>query len=183
MEPSGNVALNKQRLIPVALYYGFMAALVNSILTIINHIAGTSDWSNITIGVIFYFALVVVCTVAQVYAVRIFRDEHLGGSIDFIKSFIICLFVCIVSYIIISILNYIFITYIDPDLIPRILQTIERTLEEKHVGPEQIDQALKIAARNVSPSAQFISVIINGTVWGIFTGLVVSLSLKKKLSY
>jgi hypothetical protein len=176
-------AVGKTGPVQFALYYGLLAALVNSLITIVNHVAGTSDWSNITIGIAFYFTLIIVCAVMQYYAVKIYRTEHFKENISFAEKFKICFVICLVSYVILSVVNYIFIVYVDADIVNNILATIEKSLVEKQIGPAELDKAMQVAARNVSPSAQFTSVIVNGTVWGTLTGVIISLALKKRIPY
>jgi di/tricarboxylate transporter len=175
-----HIATEKQSILSVGLHYACYAALVNALLISISHITGISDWSNIAISVIFYFLYVIVCGLGQIYAIKFYLNKHILRDFPFRKIFILCLIICFICALFSSIVNYAFVEYIDSDITSRILTTIEKTLEKQQLSPEQIDHALEIAKHNISPSAQFIFVIKNGLVWGIITGLIISLVYKIK---
>jgi hypothetical protein len=76
--------------------------------------------------------------------------------------------------------NVIYMTWIDPTAVDRMIDLMEEGYYKGGYSEEQVSAAMKFAGKLHSPVMQFFSVIIGTTVIGVIISLIVSIFVKKE---
>ena len=116
-----------------------------------------------------------------VYSTIQYRDNVLGGSITYGKALgfgtLVILFAAIVS----AVYTYLFYTYIDPEMINKILEMTEEEMVNKGMPDEQIEMALKMQSKFMKPWLMALFSIPTITFTGFILSLFTSIFLKKEV--
>jgi hypothetical protein len=87
------------------------------------------------VSLIVSFGLIIVFAVL---GTRIYRDNVLGGQINYGKKFISVLLISLIALILSSILNYFFYELVDPEYIARQADDFLLAMEERGLTDEQM---------------------------------------------
>lgn len=151
--------------ISTAIKYGLIGGGVLFAWTLL---AGVLDlMGNTTVG----FVVGLIIYIGLVYAViKHHRDEDLGGYITMGRAFIVGLVTCILMGIIGGISNYVYLTYIDPGAVEKILAASAEMMEGFGLNEEQMEEAMKGAREGMG----FTSQLLNSTIMSAIFGAIIS---------
>lgn len=173
----------KSTLLKSALVYGLYAGLISILLSVIIWAGGLLEslgmWGSALIGIL---SLVVTLIILIIFT-RMYRDKELGGVITFGQAFQFGILVIVVSIIVSSIYTFIFQSFIDPDYMVRVMQSIQDKtlayLERMGASDAQIDKTM---ARFAEVPTVFKSIkqgLISGLIGGAILSLISSAVIKK----
>jgi len=165
---------NRPSILKPAMTYGVIIALVMIILSVLAWILGEEGalWLSF-INWIAYFGILYYC-------LKNWRDKYKGGYITYgmaFKSGVIFMFF---ASIIFAFYNLIYMTWIDPQYMDRLMDVAEETYYNQGMSDEQIDLALSMFSKMKSPGVQFFSVIFGTTLIGVVISLIVSIFVKRE---
>ncbi len=153
--------------------YGVTLGLVFVIYQTIMWMLGLTI-ENIT-GYIGYLILIA----GIVLATKAFRDNELGGFITYGKSLATGLLVSLFASIVLSVFIYVLHKFIDPGLVDKSLAEVSRRLYEGGFTEEQIDTAMQLQERVLTPFVIAIGQLFNTVFMGFLFSLITSIFLKK----
>ena len=157
-----------------ALTWGIILGLVSIVYSVILYMV--DQVFNQTLG----YLSILILIAGLVISVKSYRDNVLEGEITFGKAFGFGVLVALVSAVLGAIYSYLLYTVIDPDLQKKMLEMAAEKMLEKGVPEGQIDQALEITKRFMSPVITSIGAVFSGTLIGTIISLVVAAIFKKE---
>ncbi|MBL7112142.1 MAG: DUF4199 domain-containing protein [Bacteroidales bacterium] len=157
-----------------ALTWGIILGLVSIVYSVILYMV--DQVFNQTLG----YLSILILIAGLVISVKSYRDNVLEGEITFGKAFGFGVLVALVSAVLGAIYNYLLYTVIDPDLQKKMLEMAAEKMLEQGMPEGQIDQALEITKRFMSPVFTSIIAVFSGTLFGTIISLVVAAIFKKE---
>ena len=112
--------------------------------------------------------------------IKTYRDNFLGGVISYGHSLGAGVLISLYSSVITAIFAYLLYKFIDPDLTKKMLSVVEETLLAKGIPEEQIEMALKIQEKMITPFITSISTLFGGVLIGFIISLIISIFTKKE---
>lgn len=165
---------NRPSILRPAMTYGLIIALIIIFLAVVGWISGLEGktwlgWINWAI----YF-------VALYFCLRNWRDQHLGGYIRYGQSLSAGILFMFFASVIYGFYNVIYLTWIDPTAVERMLDIMEEEYYRRGFTEEQVSAAMNFATKLRGPGMQFFSVIIGTTFIGVIISLIVSIFIKRE---
>lgn len=164
-----------------ALRYGLIGSAAAIAVNLVSQLLGWADGSDMLMAVLVGVVGIAVYVVAQVMGVQHHRDNELGGYISFGRAFLVCLAIAMIMAIIGAIWNYIYLSFIDPDMMERMTEMLREQYEEMGMSEDDIDNALSMVDMTTSPMVQLLSGIFGGALIGVITGLIIGAVMKKEV--
>ena len=109
-----------------------------------------------------------------------YRNNNLGGSISYGQALGYGTVMIVIAALISSIYNYIFISYIDPSMIDKMIAMGEEELLKQGMSDEQIEMAQSIQKKIMSPGLMNIFGFIGMVIVGFIINLITSAIVKKE---
>jgi len=147
--------------IGIALFVVFIAADVD--------IQGPARWLNVLV-------LAVMIFLAHKY----FKDNG-DGFMTIGQGTGIGFWMCLVSSSISSVFTYVYVKFIDAGFIQQMMDKTREGMEEKGtMSEEQVDQAMSITSKFMTPEMMLIFGMVFGILFGVLIALVVGLFTQRK---
>lgn len=147
--------------IGIALFVIFIAAGVD--------IQGPARWLNVLV-------LAVVIFLAHKYF-----KENGDGYMTIGQGTGIGFWMCLVSSSLSSVFTYVYVKFIDTGFIQQMMDKTREGMEEKGtMSEEQVDQAMAMTAKFMTPEMMLILGLVFGVIFGVIVALIVSLFTQKK---
>jgi len=164
---------NRRLILKPAMTYGVIIALVMIILAVLGWILGeeSAKWLK-WISWPAYFAVLYYC-------LKNWRDQHNGGYLLYKQAFGAGVLFMFFASIIFAFYNVIYLTWIDPESINRIIDEAEELYYQQGMSDEQVEMAMTWFSKMNSPGMQFFSAIFGTTLIGVILSLIVSFFIKK----
>ncbi len=158
------------------LKYGLIVTSTGIILSLIAFIAGLdkSDagqyigWLNIPIMI-----------VLMVMAIKEMRTKFLDGFITFGQAFKTTSLMVLISSFLTAIYTYLYFTVINPSMVDYIREKQIMGMEERGMSSDQIDQAMAMSEKFMSPVMMTVFAFLGGILLGIIAAAIVSAIVKK----
>ncbi|MGK0364900.1 MAG: hypothetical protein ACI85O_001960 [Saprospiraceae bacterium] len=170
--------------VQTALRYGLIGGAASVITGLIMHITGISDGSSLGMLASTIISGVIGLGIFigfQIAAVRKHRDEELGGYISFGRAFLVCLIVAFTISVISIIWNYVYMNFIDPDFMSRVIDNTIEFMEKMELSDDIIEQAIEDVKAGVDNSVMGQLKSLGGsTIFSSIIGLIVAASTKKE---
>jgi len=109
-----------------------------------------------------------------------YRDNSLNGSITYGQAVGFGVMMLLFASVVSAIYSYIFLSFIDPEFINKILQMTEDQLIEKGMPDNQIEMAIEMQRKFMKPVIMALMSIPSYTIVGLIISLITSIFLKKK---
>lgn len=160
-----------------ALNYGAILGIVFVIISILFYIAGmdtaASRWSQWL-----YYAIMIGMII---FAVKTYRDQYLGGAINFGHALGTGVLVVLFGSLIYAVYTYIFLAFFDATVIEKMLITAEDDMIARGMSDAEIDQAMGITRRFMSnPAVIALFMVVTFVFFGFIFSLIISLFMKKE---
>jgi hypothetical protein len=156
--------------------YGAILGIIMVIVSVLLYLLGLMKFNILMSVVIFLINVGILVTVVFIGTKR-YRDDMLGGYIDYGKAFLVGMLIVVFSSVLTTFYNIVFNTFIDPDYYDRTIEAAKEWtgnfMYSKGVPEEQIDQALEQMSSREKPSV--VSMIFGGIVTGAIGGAIISL--------
>jgi hypothetical protein len=153
---------------------GVILGLVLIIYTVLLYI--TDLTFNTGMGVLVYVILIAGIFIGT----KSYRDKVLDGSISYGKALTTGVLISVFAAIIISVFIYILYKWIDPGLMDKIVKMKEDKMLDRGMSADQVEQAMNMAKKFMSPLITMIGSIISYVLIGTIISLVTSAILKKE---
>ncbi len=132
-------------------------------------------------SVIRYFSYVLIL-VGLFYTSKIYRDKYLGGFITFQNSFSVAFIAGIISSVFLSIFTYIFFTYIGPEEIDEMMKIAEEKMIDSNpeMSDDELDMAMNISKKMMTPVWMTIWALLGNAFFSAIFALIISIFVKKE---
>lgn len=161
-----------------SLIYGLLTAAVSIVFSILTYILDVPFKSPVM-----YFSFVILLA-GILYGTFQYRNVNLGGYISFGKAFLSGFLIVITASILSSLYTYIFLTFIDPGYLEKIIQvTMEQTeakMAEKGVPADQMEPALAMTRKFMNPAIMTVMGILSSALFGAILSLISAAIIKKE---
>jgi hypothetical protein len=159
---------------------GLRYGLIGGVIAIAYFVILTVAGIDMTQGIGRWASL--IFTVAIIYFAHKYYKDNGDGYMSIGQGIGIGFWISLVSSFISSTFTFIYIKFIDDTFIQQLLDQSRQSMEESGNGmsDEQIDQAMEMTAKFMTPGSMFIFGIIGGLVIGLIVAVIVSLITQKK---
>ena len=115
-----------------------------------------------------------------IYVIIYYRDNINNGYISYFEALKLGTSVAFFSSVIMAFYTFIFITYLNPDMLANILKTTEQAVLQSNpeISEEELDLALEMVAKLTQPHWMMIMGVLSGTFMGFFFSSLLSFFLK-----
>lgn len=159
----------------VGIRYGLIMAVISIAYFVILNLLGVDMSQGVGRwgGLVFNIAVIVL-------AHKYFKDNG-DGFMSFGQGFGIGLWIGLISSAISSVFTYIYVKFIDQGFIQQILDKTRESMEEKgNLTEEQIDQAMQMTSKFMTPESMLIFGLIGGFIMLLICTLIVTIFTQKK---
>src|ERR1051326_8828210 len=108
-----------------------------------------------------------------------FRKRAMGGYLTYGKAFGSCYLIMLFASVLLSIFLYVYIKFIDPNLMDNAMMQAEENMRQKGMSDEQMEMGMKYVRMFMTPGAIAIMTIIFYQIFGSILGLIVAAFLSK----
>jgi len=157
-----------------AMIYGLYLALALTLFSVILYATGLI--LNQKIGYISLVIYVVGIILAQIH----YRDSELNGNISYSQALGFGVSIMLFSGIITALYTIILYTIIDPGLIEQMKNIQEEAMLKKGMSEDQIETAMSIASKMMSPAWLSIMGLFGSVFMGTVVSLITSIFVKKQ---
>lgn len=124
--------------------------------------------------------LIMVATFFTIYlGIKEIRETQLDGFLTFGQGFKSGMAIALIAGIVSAIFTYIYIEFIDPGLIDKVMATTEAQWEEQNMPEEQMDMARKWMGYMMNPLIMSLIATVSVIFWGMIKSLIAAALLKK----
>lgn len=115
------------------------------------------------------------------YVITHYRDTFNSGYISYSQSLKLGTSVAFFSSVIMAFYTFIYITYLNSDMLSNILKMTEQAVLQSNpeISEEELDLALEMTGKLAQPHWIMIMGVLSGTFMGFFYSLVLSFFVKK----
>lgn len=169
----------KQGISPVeiAIRYGFLLALASVLIDFITRVVGLSV---LVYSIVAGTLALVLTVVSVVLAHKAFKRAN-GGVMTYFQGVLIALIMILISSLVASLFNYLYVNYVDPDFVGRMKDEMTAFMERNRVPQDQIDKSVaKFDDMNPTPVKALLNGLKNGFIGGVVLGAVISAFTKQK---
>ena len=164
----------KPKLWKSALYWGVILAIVSIIYNLVLYFLDLSleKWAS-WVSLLFFIPILVIAT-------KSYRDSDLGGVMTYGQSLGFGVLVVLFSSLIYAVYYFVFLSYVDPGMIDKMVIMQEEEMLKQGVPEEQIEQAMGMVKKFMTPLIINIFAIPFSVFFGFIICLLTSIFLKKK---
>ena len=165
---------NRPSILKPAMSYGLIIALVIIIFAVLAWLLGLEgakwlQWINWAA----YFGVLYFC-------LKNWRDNYNGGYLRYGQSLSAGILFMFFASIIYAFYNVVYLTWIDPEAVNRMLDIMEDEYYKMGWTEEQVSSMMEFGSKLHKPGMQFFSVIIGTTFIGVILSLIVSIFIRKE---
>ncbi len=164
---------NKNDLYRNGLNYGLILALSLIIFTVVLSLFQVIN-SNVTL-----LAQVTFTSVAIVFGNKNLRDNMQGGFISYGRSLGSGTYIGFIAGIAMALFTYLFYGMISPESLETVIKASEEQILQQGIPEEQLDMAMSITRKLMTPSVMAVSAFFNTIFWAFLSSLVISAVLKR----
>jgi hypothetical protein len=161
-----------------SLIYGLLTAAISIVFSVITYILGLPFQSPVM-----YFSFVILLG-GLIYGTLQYKNVYLGGYISFGKAFLSGFLIVLTAAIVASLYTFIFLTFIDPAYLEKIIQQSldqsEAKMVAKGLSQDQIDGALAVTRKFMTPVIMSVMGILSNAFFGAILSLIGAAFLKKE---
>ncbi|MGI8892995.1 MAG: DUF4199 domain-containing protein [Bacteroidia bacterium] len=171
------MSLEKNSQLKFTLNYGAILGAVFVILAIIFYIAGM-DAANSRWTQWLYYAIMIGMII---YAIKTYRDEYLGGAINYAHALGTGVLVVLFGSLIYAVYTYFFLAFVDSSIIEKTLLAAEEDMINRGMSDAEIDQAMSLTRSFMSnPAIIALFMVASFVFFGFIFSLIISLLMKKE---
>jgi len=157
--------------------YGLILGLVIIIFTSLFYFLGQSTRSSSM-----SFLPIVFTAVAITFGTKNLRDKFQGGYISYGRALGSGVLITLFGAVIQSFFTYVFFTYISPESLTLMLDTMEQAFIDQGQSEEQIAATMQMTKQFMGPTTLAISGIFSAMLWGLILSLVSAAFVKRNES-
>jgi len=166
--------MKKGNVLQFSLTWGVISAIFFLIFSVIIYVANLQGSTAVSLINMALFGGVFV------FVIKKFRDQEQEGYLLFGQGVAISAIMGVVISLLSSIYTYILMAFYDKGLIEKILIESENSMIDQGLDDAQIDAAMEMTAKFMTPGFITISAFFSTIIMAIVIGLIVSAILKKQ---
>ena len=144
---------------PYVTRWGVIIGVIGAVLTMGMYVGGNSlspmVWTFTTMGI--GLLSLILSGVLATRGVRAYRETELGGLIPFGKAFLVAFLILVISSLISSVFNLLYITVIDPDFANNMVSRMSDWFAEVGMDEAQIEAQTEQMKKNFSLNRQLLN--------------------------
>jgi len=115
-----------------------------------------------------------------IYAISFYRDNVNDGFISYSQSLKLGTTIAFFSSVIMAFYSFIYITYLNTDMLTEILKMTEQTVlqSDPDISEKDLNLALEMTSRLTQPHWLMIMGVLSGTIMGFFYSAIISFFVK-----
>jgi Protein of unknown function (DUF4199) len=161
----------------IAVGYGLIGGAAFIVYSLLLYITDAITEGGITFGILNFAISLGMLVAIAVYAIRELRKQQ-GGLISFGEAFRVSFFAMTISTILTTVFNYVYIQFIDPGMVDKLIRSTGKMLQKFNMPPEEIEKQLAELPKRFELQGQLMGLLIN-VVFGAIIGLICARSMKK----
>ena len=155
----------------VGLRYGLLTGLISTIISFALNVAhleqSPAKW------------LTLVVLIAGIALAQRFYKQNNAGFMNYGEGMGLAMVLSLVSGAIAAVFSYLYVSFMDTEMIGRILEKTRSDMESKGgISDEQIDQAMQMTSKFMTPGYMSLFVLFGSLLSGLLIALVVSAVIK-----
>jgi membrane-associated HD superfamily phosphohydrolase len=156
---------------------GIAVSLIFIVLLLIRHMFRDKLMEqNNLMSVIYIIILLISVIITQIQV----REKTYGGMLDFSKAFGTGMLLTLLVTAIFAVFNFIFYTFIAPDVMDEVRRMSEATLREKGMSDDQIEMGMKMTNFLTTPLGILLSTIVIYPLMGLIISALASIFTQRK---
>jgi hypothetical protein len=168
------IIMEKRTQLKVGMSYGAIYGLGASVVTFLFYFLGADLQSKIP-QLLGYIILITTI----VYAIKNYRDKDLNGAISYGHALGTGVLVGLFGGIITAFFTVLLFTFIDPELIEKIISKATEQMTEKGMTEEQMDMGIRMTRKFMTPGFLFIFAMIGSAFMSLIFSLIIAAIMKK----
>ena len=158
--------------------YGAVLGLILILVALLSWVLGVDEQESMVPSIINNIVIIGFLY----YSILQFRDKMNNGFISYSESLKLGTTVAFFSSVIMAFYTFIYISYLNPDMLANIMYMTEQAVLESNpeISEEELDLALEMTGNFTQPHWLMIMGVLEGTFLGFFFSLILSSFLKKK---
>jgi hypothetical protein len=161
-----------------SLIFGLLTAAISIVFSVLAYIMDIPTTSPVM-----YISFIILLA-GMIYGTVQYRNNYLGGYISFGKAFLSGFLIVLISALVSSIYSYVFMVYIDPAYLDKIIEQAMEKAEagmlEKGLTEEQMEPGLAMTRKFMSPVVMSVMAILSSAFIGGIIALIAAAFLKKE---
>jgi uncharacterized membrane protein (DUF106 family) len=159
--------------------WGLITGAVYVIFALINNILGVQEGGGFSMVGLLTNTLILGATFFTIYSgIKEIRDTQLDGFLTFGQGFKSGMGIALIACIVSAVFTYIYVSFIDPELINRVTAMTEAQWEEQNMPEEQMDMARQWMGYMMNPTFMSLIAAVSVIFWGLIKSLIASALLK-----
>jgi uncharacterized membrane protein len=165
---------------PTAIKWGLIAGAATVVLTMLAYNLGGMDPANTAMALIFSISGFLLGLLFVYLGLKNYKEGSNGGQLSLGKGVMWSLGFGLTAGIIGAIFNYVFYTFLAPDLVTGILDMQMAQMEEQGMDDEQMEAAESMMGMFMSPIYFMVSGFLSSVVIAVIEGLIISAIIKTR---
>jgi hypothetical protein len=161
----------------IAIRYGLIGGAVSIIYSLLIFITDLIASGGIGFSLFNFAFSIFLMVLFGVFAIQE-RRKNQGGYISLGEGFVVALGAMVLSVAISSLFSYIYIQFIDPGMVDKIVRSSAKMMQKFNMPPEEMEKQLAELPKRFELQGQFIGFVIN-SVFGAILSLICAASMKK----
>jgi ethanolamine transporter EutH len=153
--------------------FGLILGLVVVMASLISYFIGSVN------NIVASYIPIVFSAVAITFGTKNLRDKFQNGYISYARALGSGVLIALFGAVIQSFYTYVFFTYISPESLTTMFDTMEQTLISQGQDEEQINAAMQMSKQFMGPVSIAISGVLSATFWGFILSLISAAFVKK----
>ncbi|GAB1405166.1 DUF4199 domain-containing protein [Lentimicrobium sp.] len=109
-----------------------------------------------------------------------YRDKHSGGYLSYKRCLGSGVLISLVAGVLMGIYSFVFFQFFDPEMINKMLELAGQNMADKGMTEDQIDQAMNVTRKFMTPLWMTITSLLSIVFWGTIFSLIASIFIKKE---
>ena len=156
--------------------YGAVLGLILILIALLSWVLGVDEQESMVPSIINNIVIIGFLY----YSILQFRDKMNNGFISYSESLKLGTTVAFFSSVIMAFYTFIYISYLNPDMLANIMYMTEQAVLESNpeISEEELDLALEMTGNFTQPHWLMIMGVLSGTFMGFFYSAIISFFVK-----
>ncbi|MBC3540755.1 DUF4199 domain-containing protein [Rufibacter sediminis] len=156
----------------VGIRYGVITAFISIIFSLILYVTGLHTNKGLS------YASMIIPIIGIVLAYNYFKKEN-GGFMSYGQGLGTGTIVTAVSGVLSGLFTYIYLKFVDPNVLEQIRNSSIEEMENKGMSDEQIEQAVSMTEKFTTPEMMLVMGLIGAVILGFFLSLIIAAIMKR----
>lgn len=164
---------------PTAMRYGLYAALVTIIYSLLAYMFDFAVPTSL-MGILMQFVVGIgIAAIILILALRHHREKELGGFMSFKRGFLIGFVALVISGIVSTIFQLLYVNVIDPEFVSEAMDKIEELLEKFGLPEDQMEEQLAEAEARFTLAGMLKQAFLIGPIFSAVIAAIFGAIMKK----